>query len=99
MVNAAGLTRNAAYAHRGDKIRINGLDIGWTATPAEAAVQQATHSADEDWLAKADASVPIGRISRPAEPAEFAICLLSDRSGVVTGSIIDWDQQVIGGQD
>jgi NAD(P)-dependent dehydrogenase (short-subunit alcohol dehydrogenase family) len=32
----AGVTRNAAHAHRWDKIRINGLDIGWTATDGEA---------------------------------------------------------------
>lgn len=95
----AGVTRNAAFAHRWDKIRINGLDIGWTATEAEAKVQQEAHNADEDWLAKADASVPMGRISRPEELAEFAIFLLSDRAGVVTGSVIDWDQQVIGGSD
>ena len=36
----AGVTRNAAFAHRWDKIRINGLDIGWTATEAEGKVQQ-----------------------------------------------------------
>lgn len=27
-----GLTRNAAHAHRWDRVRINGLNIGWTAT-------------------------------------------------------------------
>ena len=31
----AGLTRNAAHAHRFDRIRINGLDIGWTDTEGE----------------------------------------------------------------
>ena len=95
----AGVTRNAAYAHRWDKIRINGIDIGWTATEAEAKLQQDEHGAGEDWLARADASVPMGRISRPENLAEFAIFLLSDRAGVVTGSVIDWDQQIIGGQD
>lgn len=95
----AGVTRNAAFAHRWDRIRINGLDIGWTATEAEAKVQQEAHNAAGDWLAKADASAPMGRISRPEELAEFTIFLLSDRAGVVTGSVIDWDQQVIGGSD
>ena len=28
-----------------------------------------------------------------------AVFLLSDRSGVVTGSVIDWDQNVLGGMD
>lgn len=95
----AGLTRNAAHAHRWDKIRINGIDIGWTATEGEERVQRSAHGAGDDWLAKADESVPMGRISRPAELAEFAIYLLSERAGVVTGSVIDWDQQVIGGSD
>jgi hypothetical protein len=31
--------------------------------------------------------------------AALAVLLLSDRSGVVTGSVIDWDQNVIGGMD
>jgi hypothetical protein len=27
------------------------------------------------------------------------VFLLSERSGVVTGSVIDWDQNVLGGHD
>jgi NAD(P)-dependent dehydrogenase (short-subunit alcohol dehydrogenase family) len=77
----AGATRNAAHAHRWDKIRINGIDIGWTATDAEGVIQQTAHGAGEDWLARADASVPMGKISRPAELAEFVIFLMSDHSG------------------
>lgn len=95
----AGATRNAAHAHRWDKIRINGVNIGWTATESEGVVQKAAHGATDDWLARADASVPMGKIGRPNEIAEFVAFLLSDHSGVVTGSVIDWDQQVIGGQD
>jgi len=30
-----GLTRNVAHAHRWDRIRVNGLNIGWTATEGE----------------------------------------------------------------
>lgn len=33
------------------------------------------------------------------EIADFVVFLLSDRSGVVTGSLIDWDQNVLGGMD
>ena len=36
---------------------------------------------------------------RPDEIADFVVFLLSDRSGVVTGSVIDWDQNVLGGMD
>jgi NAD(P)-dependent dehydrogenase (short-subunit alcohol dehydrogenase family) len=33
------------------------------------------------------------------EIADFVAFLLSDRSSVVTGSVIDWDQNVLGGMD
>ncbi|BCW84040.1 SDR family oxidoreductase [Paenarthrobacter sp. AT5] len=95
----AGVTRNAAHAHRWDKIRINGLDIGWTATDGEAETQKKFHGAGEDWLEKANASVPMGKLGQVDEIAEFIVFLLSDRSGVVTGSVIDWDQNVLGGSD
>ncbi|MDJ0458846.1 SDR family oxidoreductase [Arthrobacter sp. NQ7] len=95
----AGATRNAAHAHRWDKIRINGLDIGWTATDGEAETQRKFHGAGEYWLEKANASVPMGKLGQVDEIAEFVVFLLSDRSGVVTGSVIDWDQNVLGGSD
>jgi NAD(P)-dependent dehydrogenase (short-subunit alcohol dehydrogenase family) len=95
----AGVTRNAAHAHRWDKIRINGLDIGWTATDGEAETQKKFHGAGDDWLEKANSSVPMGKLGQVDEIAEFIVFLLSDRSGVVTGSVIDWDQNVLGGSD
>jgi len=93
----AGLTRNAAHAHRWDKIRINGLDIGWTDTEGEDATQRRFHGAGDDWRAKAGASLPMGKLGQVDEIADFVVFLLSDRSGVVTGSVIDWDQNVLGG--
>ncbi|MER6225079.1 SDR family oxidoreductase [Streptomyces sp. 900105755] len=95
----AGLTRNAAHAHRWDRIRINGLNIGWTDTEGEDAVQRAFHDAGDDWREKAAAAQPMGRLGQVDEIADFVVFLLSDRSGVVTGSVIDWDQTVFGGQD
>ena len=95
----AGLTRNAAHAHRWDRIRINGLNIGWTDTEGEDATQRRFHGAGDDWLAKAGASLPMGKLGQVGEIAEFVVFLLSGRSGVVTGSVIDWDQNVLGGMD
>jgi NAD(P)-dependent dehydrogenase (short-subunit alcohol dehydrogenase family) len=93
----AGLTRNAAHAHRWDRIRINGLDIGWTETEGEDATQRAFHAADDTWLQQAAARLPMGKLGQVDEIADFVVFLLSDRSGVVTGSVIDWDQNVLGG--
>ncbi|WP_086558399.1 SDR family oxidoreductase [Streptomyces africanus] len=95
----AGLTRNAAHAHRWDRIRINGLNIGWTDTEGEDATQRTFHDAGDDWREKAAASQPMGKLGQVDEIADFVVFLLSDRSGVVTGSVIDWDQNVFGGQE
>jgi NAD(P)-dependent dehydrogenase (short-subunit alcohol dehydrogenase family) len=94
-----GLTRNAAHAHRFDRIRINGLNIGWTETEGEDATQRTFHGAGDDWRERAAARLPMGRLGRPDEIADFVVFLLSERSGVVTGSVIDWDQNVLGGLD
>ena len=95
----AGLTRNAAHAHRWDRIRINGLNIGWTDTEGEDATQRRFHGAGDDWRERASASLPMGKLGQVDEIADFVVFLLSDRSGVVTGSVIDWDQNVVGGLD
>ncbi|MFL4908608.1 SDR family oxidoreductase [Streptomyces sp. MMS24-I2-30] len=94
-----GLTRNAAHAHRWDRIRINGLNIGWTDTEGEDATQRAFHGAGDDWREQAAARLPMGKLGQPDEIADFVVFLLSERSGVVTGSVIDWDQNVVGAAD
>lgn len=95
----ASLTRNAAHAHRRDRIRVNGLNIGWTATEGEDATQRRFHGAQDGWLDEAGRDLPAGRLGDPDEIADMIVYLLSDGSGVVTGSVIDWDQTVMGGQD
>ena len=94
-----GLTRNAAHAHRWDKIRINGINIGWTETAGEDEIQRRFHGAGDDWLEQAGASLPMGKLGQVDDVARLAVLLLSDASGVVTGSIIDWDQNVPGAHD
>ncbi len=95
----AGLTRNAAHAHRFDRIRINGLDIGWTDTEGEDATQRTFHAANDGWRDDAARRLPMGKLGQVDEIADFAVFLLSHRSGVVTGSVVDWDQNVLGGLD
>ncbi|HEX6130761.1 MAG TPA: SDR family oxidoreductase [Actinomycetota bacterium] len=89
------LTRNAGYALQPRRIRVNGLNIGWTATEGEHGVQTETGQA-EDWLSDADASRPLGRLLRPEDIAPMVTYLLSDASAMVTGSVIDFDQTVLG---
>jgi NAD(P)-dependent dehydrogenase (short-subunit alcohol dehydrogenase family) len=39
----------------------------------------------------------MARLGRVDEIADFVVFLLSDRRGVVTGSVIDGDQNIFGG--
>jgi NAD(P)-dependent dehydrogenase (short-subunit alcohol dehydrogenase family) len=90
------VTRNAASALRRDRIRVTGIKGGWIDTPGEDAIQRKSHSAGDGWRAKAEAAQPFGRLVRPAHVAALAAFLLSDASGVMTGSSVDLDQNVSG---
>jgi NAD(P)-dependent dehydrogenase (short-subunit alcohol dehydrogenase family) len=94
-----GLTKNVAHAHRFDRIRVNGVNIGWTDTENEDAIQRRFHGAEDGWQERVGAGLPMGRLGDPAEVADLIVFLLSVRSGVVTGSVIDWDQAVPGAYD
>jgi NAD(P)-dependent dehydrogenase (short-subunit alcohol dehydrogenase family) len=91
----ATLARNVAYQLQPDRIRVNGLNIGWTATEGEHGVQTDT-GRPAGWLAEADASRPFGRLLRPDDIAPIVTYLLSDAAQLVTGSVIDFDQTVHG---
>ena len=91
----ATLTRNLGYSLQPDRIRVNGLNIGWTATEGEHGVQTGEGQGD-DWLAAADASRPFGRLLRPDDIAPAVTYLLSDAARMVTGSVVDFDQTVHG---
>lgn len=93
------LTKNVANSVREHRIRVNGLNIGWMDTPNEDATQKRFHNAPDDWLAQAEARMPFGRLLKPQEVARAVSFLLSERSGMMTGSIIDFDQNVVGTSD
>lgn len=92
----AVLTKNVAYSVMKYKIRVNGINIGWMDSPGEDRVMKTYHDADPDWLKKAEAGRPFGRLIKPAEVARAVAYLSSPESGLMTGSVIDFDQQVIG---
>ena len=91
----AGFTRNAGYALQRDRIRVNGLNIGWTATEGEDATQRETGQ-PADWREAADAASPLGRLMVPDDIAPMVTYLLSDSARMVTGAVIDFDQTVHG---
>jgi len=90
------ITKNVANCVSGHKIRVNALNIGWTDTPGEDTIQRKFHEGGDDWLKKAEAKVPFKRLTKPIDVARAAAYFCSEESGLVTGSIIDYDQTVNG---
>ena len=68
-------------------------------TPAEHIVQRDVHGLGEDWLVRAEAEQPFGRLIKPEEAARTICYLLSDESGMMTGASLDFDQSVVGAGD
>jgi NAD(P)-dependent dehydrogenase (short-subunit alcohol dehydrogenase family) len=92
----AALTRNAAFALMPDHIRVNGLNIGWMDSPGEHAVQMRYHTTDRNWLEGAEKGQPFGRLLKTDEVARAVAFLASEESGLMSGAIVDFDQQVLG---
>jgi NAD(P)-dependent dehydrogenase (short-subunit alcohol dehydrogenase family) len=92
------LTKNVAYGLLEDRIRVNGLNIGWANTPNEHAVQLA-EGQPENWLELAEARQPFGRLISTGDVANAVLFLISADSGLMTGSVIDFDQTIIGAYD
>ena len=90
------LTKNTANALRKNRIRVNGVAPGWMATEGEADIQRRYHGGGDDWAEKAAAQSPMGQLVEPDELAPLIAYLLSPSSGLITGAIIDYDQQIIG---
>ena len=90
------LTKNVAFSLMRHGVRVNGLCIGWTDTPGEDRIMKMYHEAADGWLQQAEASLPFGRLLKPDEVARATAYLSTDESGLMTGSIIDFDQQVLG---
>ena len=95
----ATLTKNVAYSMLRHRIRVNALNIGWMNTPGEDRIQKTYHDADDGWLQAAIEKQPFGRLLEPREVARAIAFLCSEESGMMTGSVIDFDQSVVGAYD
>ncbi|PVE24839.1 short-chain dehydrogenase [Microvirga sp. KLBC 81] len=92
----ATLTKNAAFSLMPWRIRVNALNIGWMNTPGEDKTLRTYHGAQDGWLERAAKEQPFGRLLETAEVARAVAFLASNESGMMTGSVIDFDQSVIG---
>ncbi|GBQ75954.1 SDR family oxidoreductase [Komagataeibacter intermedius] len=91
----ATLTANTAFSVMGNRIRVNQLNIGWMASDKEHEIQMGETN-DPDWMEKAAAKLPFGRLVAPEEAARAVNFLVSDDAGLMTGAIVNFDQSVWG---
>jgi NAD(P)-dependent dehydrogenase (short-subunit alcohol dehydrogenase family) len=92
----ATVTRNAAHAHMADRIRVNGINLGWVATESEMRMHADVMGRGADWLAAEAAKQPLGRLVTAEECARLAVFLLGDASVPVSGAVVDLEQKVAG---
>ena len=90
------MTRSLAHQLMPYRIRVVTVNPGWMDTPGEDVIQRKYHDGGDDWLARAEAERPFGRLIKPEEIARTLAFVLSDDAGLMTGAIIDYDQTVQG---
>lgn len=94
----ATLTRNAAFSLMRHRIHVNQLDIGWMNSDHERKLIL-SETGDPDFIDRAAAQKPFGRILDPKEVARAVLWMASADSGMMTGAVIPFDQSVYGGYD
>ncbi|ABD54375.1 oxidoreductase [Jannaschia sp. CCS1] len=87
------LTRNAAQTHMADRIRVNGINLGWVATETERAVHG---DKGVRWLDGEAARQPLGRFVTDVECAAQAVWMLSDAARPMSGVCLDLEQWIAG---
>ncbi len=90
------LTKNAANFLANDRIRVNGIALGWTDTPNEDRIQKQYHGAGPNWRESIEPLLPFGRMLKPYDVANTVRYLCSDDSGLMTGAILDLNWEVVG---
>ncbi len=90
------LTKNAAQAHMADRIRVNGINLGWVATEGEQRMQAEVMGRGPGWETDAARGLPLGRLVTAEECARLVAFLLSDASTPMSGAVIDFEQKVAG---
>ena len=90
------LTKNVASSLLKKQIRVNGLNLGWTNTPNETMIQKKYHNAKSDWVKKAAKNLPFKKLIDPIDVARCLSFMCSTESSIMTGSIIDFAEIVMG---
>jgi NAD(P)-dependent dehydrogenase (short-subunit alcohol dehydrogenase family) len=84
-------SRNLANYLKFDRVRVYCLNVGWMDSEGERAMMKRLgHSAD--FIDREGKAWPLGRILKPAEVAEVALFLASDKGAPFSGQVIELEQ-------
>jgi NAD(P)-dependent dehydrogenase (short-subunit alcohol dehydrogenase family) len=93
------MTRNLGDALSTEGIRVNQLNVGWTLTDGEKAMQESLGAAP-DWFENVPpAAAPTGALMTPEQVANHTVFWLSDGSAPVTGSVYEVEQYPVLGRN
>ncbi len=90
------LTKNAANTWKRQGIRVFAINLGWTLTDGEHALQTGFHGLPEDWATRIGGRMPFGRLITADDVAGVASFLVSEPAQMMTGAIIDYEQTPAG---
>ncbi len=79
------LTKGTANTVKRDGMRVFGINLGWTWTPAEQEVQTRLHGLPENWSETLGAKQPFGRLLMPKDPAALISFLVSEDARMMRG--------------
>ena len=88
------LTKNTAAALAAHRIRVNCVLPGWVDTPGEHETLRRFHNVSPNWLEDAEKNAPFGRLLKSDDIARAIVYLASPESALMTGSILDYNQNV-----
>ena len=94
----ATLTRNAGFALMRNRIHVNQLSIGWMNSDHERKLVE-SETGDPHFIDRMAAAKPFGRILDPEEVAKAVLWMASEDSGMMTGTVINFDQSIWGAYD
>ncbi len=84
-------SRNLANYLKFDRVRVYCLNVGWMDSEGERAMMKRLgHAAD--FIDRTGKNWPLGRILKPAEVAEVALFLASDKGAPFSGQVIELEQ-------
>ena len=90
------LTKNAAHANLAERIRVNGINLGWTNTAIEHQMQSVVLGRGKTWLNEENSRMPLGQLLDSKDAARLAVYLLSEVSAPMTGVALDLEQRITG---